>query len=282
MYSANQFTTVYRPCQPALEQTLDTYTEYQTDASHLLNKGVKFYGFYLDQRNADRLFVFPDGCLHLVICCDKEHPSANICGSLFKGREGIFVRSECEYFDICFLPGYAEFFFKHPVGAFSELEVPIQDVLPHAEELLSRVVEQTSLEGRVRAFKSYCLAYIGEALEAPPLIQYLADKIINCSGKLNVNELSQDTGYSTRYMLKSFEKYVGLSPKLFSRIIRFQHVIRYLNNDQYQQTLDRIYELGYFDQNHFIKEFKEFSLLTPKKYVRQLAASNLSHRYDKK
>ena len=265
----------YHPHQPIFEKVLDTYTEYRTDASPLFNGGVIFYGFYINDLNLNRIFVVPDGCLHLVVCCHKEHPSANICGSIFKGRQGVFVRSECEYFVICFMPGYAEFFFKYPIGEFSEMEIPIQEVFSHADELLEKIAEQSSFEGRIRAFEAFYLKHFQSGLEIPLLVKYLTERIITFRGTLNVKELSEDTGYSSRYMVKTFEKFVGVSPKLLGRIVRFQNVIHSLEHKHYEETLDRIFEMGYFDQNHFIKEFKEFSFVTPKKYIQQIDSDHL-------
>lgn len=189
---------------------------------------------------------------------------------MYQGTEGLFVRPACHYFSICFLPGYAEHFFKHPIGMFSGQEISVQDVLPHANALLSRVAEAPGFEERIAAFESYYNDYIRDELEINPLVKYATEKIIQSRGNLNVAELSRDSGYSTCYMVKTFEKHVGLSPKLFSRIMRFQHVVQNLEGSQYRQMLDHIYELGYCDQNHFIKEFKEFSRFTPKHYVQRL------------
>ncbi|WP_379167492.1 helix-turn-helix domain-containing protein [Paenibacillus roseus] len=168
------------------------------------------------------------------------------------------------------MPGYAEFFFKYPIGEFSEMQIPVQEVFPHATELLEKIAEQSSFEGRIRAFEIFYLKHFRDDLKIPPLVQYLTEKIITSRGALNVKELSEDTGYSSRYMLKTFEKFVGVSPKLLSRIVRFQNVLHLLERKQYNEALDRIFEMGYFDQNHFIKEFKEFSFLTPKKYIQQM------------
>lgn len=273
MRSQSAALTQYHPLQPTFEKGLDSYCESHTAVSDLFNGGVQFYEFYMDDTKIDRMFVFPDGCLHLVICCHKEHPSANICGNLFRGRPGTFIRSNCDFFVIRFLPGYAEFFFKQPIGQFSELEVPVQDIMPHADEMLARITEAADLAGRIRAFETFYQKYYRDALEIPLLVKYVTDRIISTHGKLHVNELYQDTGYSSRYMLKTFEKYVGMPPKLFSRIIRFQHVIRTLERQPYEHILQQIFELGYFDQNHFIKEFKEFSFLTPKKYIQHMPSA---------
>src|SRR4030095_3948976 len=172
----------YHPHQPIFEKVLDTYTEHRTGASPIFHGGVIFYGFYINDLNLNRIFVVPDGCLHLVICCHREHPSANICGSIYKGRQGGFVRSECEYFVICFMPGYAEFFLKYPIGEFSEMEIPIQEVFSHAEELLEKVAEQSSFEGRIRAFETFYLKHFQSDLEIPLLVKYLTEKIITFRG----------------------------------------------------------------------------------------------------
>jgi AraC-like DNA-binding protein len=246
---------------------LHSYSDYRASLTAPFGDGIQFYGFYMDDTNFDQMFVIPEGCMSLVICCYPDRPSANICGTLYKGRQGLFVRSECEYFVIRFLPGYAEHFFQYPIGEFSELEIPVGDVLPHAAELLERVAEKNTFHERVQAFEDFYGAYIRNRLEIPRLIEYLTGQIISSRGTLHVNDLSRDTGYSSRYLIKAFERYIGASPKLFSRIIRFQHVLESLEHKHYKETLEQISELGYFDQNHFIKEFKEFSLTTPKKYM---------------
>jgi AraC-like DNA-binding protein len=258
---------LYRPFQPAFEKTLQSYSEYLPSLNDPFGGGIQFYGFYMDDLNVNQMFVLPEGCMSLVICCYPDSPSANICGTLFKGRQGIFVRSECEYFVIRFMPGYAEHFFRYSIGVFSELEIPVGDVIPHAGELLEQVAQKKTFHERVRAFEAFYQTYIRTQPEIPHLIAYLTDQIISSRGTLHVNDLSRDTGYSSRYMIKAFERHIGASPKLFSRIVRFQHVLELLEMKDYKKTLEQIFELGYFDQNHFIKEFKEFSLTTPRQYV---------------
>ncbi|MNI62351.1 hypothetical protein D3C73_1176690 [compost metagenome] len=109
---------------------------------------------------------------------------------------------------IRFLPGYAEHFFRYPAGEFSELEIPVGNVIPHAAELLERVASENTFAGRVRAFEAFYSAYIPGQLKIPRLIEYLTGQIISSRGTLHVNELSADTGYSSRYLIKAFERYI--------------------------------------------------------------------------
>ncbi|MDT3425019.1 AraC-like DNA-binding protein [Paenibacillus forsythiae] len=269
MSLTKRYNLKYRPHQPSFEKSLSTYMEYIDPVPSLLSGGIQYYGYHLDALNSDRIFVLPDGCIDIVICCYPDNPSGNICGSIVRRRQGIFVRSDCDYFTIRFLPGYAEQFLKFPVSEFTENEIPVQNVLPHAAELLEMIASRPTFKERIHAFESFCRQYYREQLEVPNLVQYLTDKIFASRGTLQIGELSAETGYSTRYMHKTFERYVGVSPKLFSRIIRFQHVLNALEEPDKGTAFSRILELGYFDQNHFIKEFKEFSAVTPKKYMQQ-------------
>ncbi|TXJ23716.1 MAG: AraC family transcriptional regulator [Chitinophagaceae bacterium] len=70
---------------------------------------------------------------------------------------------------------------------------------------------------------------------------------------------------STRQFERNFKEFAGFSPKLYSRIIRFQSAI-----EQYGQTgkslTEIAYDCGYYDQSHFIHDFKEFSGLHPRHY----------------
>lgn len=259
----------YHPFQPSFKKSLPTYTEFIESTPSLLSEGIQYFGFHLDTGHLDSMFILPDGCLDIVICCYPHQPSANICGNIVRRRKGIFVRPDCDYFAIRFLPGYAERFLKYPVSEFTENEIPLQDVLPHADRLLEAVATQSSFTERIRAFEAFHTEHYSSKLDTPALVEYLTEKIIGGKGTVPIGDLAADTGYSTRYMHKTFERYVGVSPKLFSRIIRFQHVLNALEKPRGAETLDGIMELGYFDQNHFIKEFKEFSAVTPTKYLKR-------------
>lgn len=259
---------LYRPHQPFFEKILPAYMESGEEASSLFNGGIQFSSFHLDADSADKLHVFPDGCMDLVICCHPQKPSANICGSLIHRRKGLFIRSDCHYFCIRFLPGYAEPFFKMPINEFTENEIPVETVLPHAAELLETVVAQSTFQGRIQAFLEFYLRYYSGGLEVPGLVLYAAETIIRTRGAAHINELAADTGYSTRYLLNLFQRHMGIPPKLFSRIIRFQFALEELNRPGGEAALGNILDLGYFDQNHFIKEFKEFGAETPKRFLR--------------
>lgn len=86
-------------------------------------------------------------------------------------------------------------------------------------------------------------------------------------------EMIQDKLRTTeRSLQRLFEAEVGVSPRLFARICRFQSAFRRLNEGRFSALGDLAHDAGYADQSHFIRAFKEFAGMGPKEYLKRLAA----------
>lgn len=89
--------------------------------------------------------------------------------------------------------------------------------------------------------------------------------IIHTNEFVNVRETANYFGLSMRQFERKFKEFAGFSPKLFQRIIRFQSAAsKYRSN--YPSLTEIGYDCGYYDQSHFIHDFKEFSGYHPKTY----------------
>jgi AraC-like DNA-binding protein len=84
-------------------------------------------------------------------------------------------------------------------------------------------------------------------------------QIISTDGSSNVQRLAEDSFLSMRQFQRNFKEYAGFSPKLFTRIIRFQTALRKYPEKESLSLTDIAYDCGYYDQSHFIHDFKEFS-----------------------
>ncbi len=96
-------------------------------------------------------------------------------------------------------------------------------------------------------------------------IVHIIQKVLDTKGAANIDALANDCFLSRRQFERLFKEYAGFSPKLYTRIIRFQSAAK----EYYSKpaSLTRIaYNCGYYDQSHFIHEFKEFSGFHPKEY----------------
>ena len=68
---------------------------------------------------------------------------------------------------------------------------------------------------------------------------------------------------------RKFAKYIGKTPKQFIKLIRFQHILSELQHTSYNNLSVFAYENGYYDQAHFIRDFKTYAGLTPKAFYRK-------------
>ncbi|MEP7376147.1 MAG: helix-turn-helix domain-containing protein [Chitinophagaceae bacterium] len=85
-------------------------------------------------------------------------------------------------------------------------------------------------------------------------------------GMMPVSAITQSVGIGERQLENLFKKYIGLSPKFFMRIIRFNYIFRLvLENNQSWSGL--AYEASYFDQSHFIRNFRDFTGENPSDYA---------------
>lgn len=90
-------------------------------------------------------------------------------------------------------------------------------------------------------------------------------------GNIRINELKEYTKYSERTINYTFTHYYGFSPKTFCLILRFQNALQQLTKVSIHSLTELAQELGYADQSHFIREFKRFNLLSPKKSSQTIA-----------
>ncbi|MBM9499268.1 AraC family transcriptional regulator [Leptospira sp. 201903071] len=102
--------------------------------------------------------------------------------------------------------------------------------------------------------------------ESDPYIKHILSKIKNADGKISISFLCKESGISQSRMERDFKTYIGLSPKEYSDLIRFR---KSLSNRHFSKNLtDLAYASGYYDQAHFIREFKKRTGKTPKEWFK--------------
>lgn len=101
------------------------------------------------------------------------------------------------------------------------------------------------------------------------LVAYACQQIQNNQGVVRIEELSRSMRVSTTTLGDQFREKIGLSPKTFSRIIRFNDINSFISRNHTVSWQELVYKFGFFDQNHFIKEFKRFYGCTPSEWHRR-------------
>ena len=98
-------------------------------------------------------------------------------------------------------------------------------------------------------------------------INNAVEKILSSNGTISINDLCSDTGCSERQLERLFKRYIGLSPKLYSRIIRFAYIFQQVQGSKKMNGSELGIASGYYDQSHFIRNFKAFSGEDPSRYL---------------
>lgn len=96
--------------------------------------------------------------------------------------------------------------------------------------------------------------------------------ILESDGAAALGMIQEKLRTTERSLQRVFEAEVGVFPRLFARICRFQSVFRKLNEGRFSALGDLAHDAGYADQSHFIRAFKEFAGMGPKEYLKRLAA----------
>jgi AraC-like DNA-binding protein len=136
-------------------------------------------------------------------------------------------------------------------------------------EIETQIQEEPILEKKIFLLQKYLLSIFIKT-ESDFIFDYCIEKISNNKGIISIRELERLTGYSSRWLNKKFEYKLGINPKTFASIIRFHTVLKSLAFNLDDNTIYKMYYQYYFDQPHFIKEFKRFSGYTPNKFLKKI------------
>lgn len=99
----------------------------------------------------------------------------------------------------------------------------------------------------------------------PAAFQIARGMVLEKGGNISYKELSSSVYYSERHLNRLFEEYLGMNAKTFSRMIRINKAIRFLQNPHYNST-HASYKAGFYDLPHFIHDFKWICGITPQEY----------------
>jgi len=177
---------------------------------------------------------------------------------------------ESEMLIIQFKKGRAFPFLIEPMQNLTNFVVDAELVI--SREILSIREKLLVASNPFRKFqvleKQLLKIYLGK-LNENPFVDFAVSTIIAAPNLYSIKSISDKVGYSQKHLIKLFKEHVGVTPKEFLKVIRFQKAIQQIENqisvDWSQMALD----CGFYDQSHFIADFKNFSGFTPTGYMEQ-------------
>lgn len=224
-----------------------------------------YYDAYAIDMRPDR--VLPHGAFELVISLDRPVDHSLISGPQTKpmivdpGNFSPIVGAH-------FRPGGAAALFGHTARAFRDIDVPLAD-------LWSRQARGIHAELQGSPAPEQCLQRLEElltrlALEAPiqhPAVSLAIEEFHGERPVRPIRDLVVESGLSQRRFIELFTDRIGLTPKLYARIQRFQRTLHQAASQRPVEWSALAYHFGYSDQAHLIRDFREFSGLRPSDYA---------------
>ena len=161
-----------------------------------------------------------------------------------------------------FSPQGAYRFFQISFNDIKNQIHPLTDILGTvAKQLEEQISNVVSVEGKVNVLQQFLLKQFTLQAE-DSIFEYCVAKINSSKGKITIKELEKKTGYSSRWLNMKFKEKLGISPKNLSTIIRFNQYYNAVANNNEMDFMQNAFYDHYYDQSHFLKEFKRFTGLS--------------------
>ena len=158
-------------------------------------------------------------------------------------------------------------FFRQPLHELFRESISLDNFMLRSELLLleERLYEARSDETRIKVVEEFLISRLAY-VEPDQLVLAALALIHKSKGNIRIKELMQQLHISQSPLEKRFRQAVGASPKKFASIVRLKNAIQHYSPQDSLTALS--YEAGYYDQAHFIKEFKTFTGDTPETFFR--------------
>jgi AraC-like DNA-binding protein len=178
---------------------------------------------------------------------------------------------------VAFKKGKAFPFYPFPLGELTDTVAEANLIFGRRfRDLRERLLAAKSAWEIFPLVEGFLLQQAGDSIEedvAARCIAYAVSSIIQKPSLHCLRQLSDEIGFSQKHFIDLFKQRVGVSPKQYLKIMRFQRVIHAIENNKSVHWSQIALESGYYDQAHFIHDFKQFSEFTPNEYIKRKTAT---------
>jgi len=171
-------------------------------------------------------------------------------------------------FSIRFYPyGFANFV-NVPIKALANTETPLAQLFEEksAKKLEQDINRAADTKQRINIIESFFLKKLNEPTTLDTIVKKTIDALFATKGGASINKILKEDLSKRRQLERMFVKQVGVSPKQLGKLIRLQTALKAMLNEEESFT-HIAYQNGYYDQSHFIKDFKEFTGVSPKEFL---------------
>jgi AraC-like DNA-binding protein len=245
--------------------------------------------------SASKQRIIPDGCIEMAFLLGDDikryvsevefilQPRAMVLGqtlSPFYIEPTGYVHS----FAVRFYPfGFANFV-TTPINELANRETPL-DLLFGAtpvKELTDKITQAENTLERISVIETFLLSRLENRGTVDHIVKRTVDALFASQGNTAIHRLLGDNPSTRKQLERKFARQIGISPKQLGKIIRLQTALYMLLDRQAQSLTHIAYDSHYYDQSHFIKDFREFTGISPKRFLKdeQMLLSSIFYAPD--
>jgi len=224
--------------------------------------------------------IIPDGCIEMYFILGDDvrryisendfiiQPRAMVFGQITKPY---FVQPAgyVNTFAVRFYPyGFANFV-DTPIQTLADNETPLAALFGNdtANDLVQGIVGAPSTQARIAIVEDFLMGKLTTQSTIDSIVKSTIETLLSTKGSVPINNILKGELSKRRNLERKFSKQVGISPKQLGKIIRLQAALKSLLNNEAESLTQIAYESEYYDQAHFIKDFREFTGINPKEYL---------------
>jgi AraC-like DNA-binding protein len=167
-----------------------------------------------------------------------------------------------------FKPGGAFAFFGGSARDFANAHISLADIWgTDAHRLHQRLVHAPTPQAKMTILFSAMVDRHRDS-ERHPAVALALSRFARAPHRTSVRVVAREAEVSAKRLIHLFAEQVGMTPKLYLRVSRFQRVLARVHAAPRVDWMEEVEHHGYYDQPHFIREFREFSGFTPTEYFR--------------
>lgn len=250
-----------------------------------LSEFVAWYWYYEGYEPIHRLErIMPDGTFELCINLrgearhvydrDTHQPVATYRGAWLSGTHTrhivIDAAQDSSMMGAHFKPGGAAAVLGLPARELTDRVVEVDAVWGQAgRELRESLIEAHSPSAKFAKLETFLARLASRTQPRSMAVRHALRRLCAEPAMVSIGAVVEELGWSHKHMIQQFQDEVGLTPKRFCRIQRFQGVLRAIEKKRAVEWADLACACGYYDQAHFISEFRDFSGLKPSTYLSQ-------------
>ncbi|MBC9932995.1 AraC family transcriptional regulator [Chitinophaga qingshengii] len=256
---------LFKPVQPAIHPERDQASYAEQLPSLPLMPYVYCYWQLSSLPALSQPFVYrvvADGCIDLFF--HTRQPEAMYVMGFSTTYTEFPLDNPFNYIGVRFLPAAFPSLFRVDAASLTDRFEPLDAVVPAlASGLTSVVAGLHDLSELSPVLDQYLTTILAQKTPATDnRLLHALDLILHAGGNLRL-ERDLQAGVSPRQLRRLFDFYIGDTPKTFSKVVRFQQLLHTIPTADSLRAGKTFYDAGYYDQAHFIKEFKTMYGLPP-------------------